>query len=199
MYKSEKEHPGYRVFHEVYDVFIPKLYCRTQKEMEVFGTYTTGDRTYDQELEHENVRTVRTVYQLAKIQQLGGRIELCRPADSITMYNLIMEYARVWTASVQQIGLVSNLEQYMQTEDYIQQAADMELLTEFAGVLRPHAETRLPTALDVNSAMGKFKLLQHRLGKVENVATQKNVLPADAPTPLNSPVQQRIERRKRMW
>lgn len=199
MYETEKDHPGYRVFHEVYDVLIPKLYARSQKEMEVFGTYTTGDRSYDQELEFENVRTVRTIFQLAELQQLGARIELVRATDSIAMYNLIMEYARVWTSSVEKIGLVSDLEKFMQTEDYIKQAADMELLTEFASILKPHAELRLPAALNANSAMGKFKLLQQRLGRVGSAPTERNVLPPDARTPLNSPVQQRIERRKRMW
>lgn len=197
MYQKEEDHPGYRVFHDQFDVKIPKLFTRDENED---SFYTTRDKSYDMELEYELVKTVRTIYELAKLSERGSSIILTRPADSIQIYNLIMEYARIWAEAIESKGLVQDINIYMQTEEFSQQQADIELLQAFAQELQPHAQAQLPHDLRANSAMGRFRLLQEKLGKVGTKTVPKTVLPADSPTPIvESASADMIRKRSRMW
>lgn len=197
MYNSEHEHPGYRVFHDVFDVKLQKLFTYDEDEK---SFYTTRDTSYDTELEYELVSTVRTVYQLAKLSERGAQIILKRPTDSIQIYNLIMEYSRVWTEAIQARGIVQEISIYMETDEFKQQQQDIELLQTFAQEIQPHAQTQLPNDLRVNSAMGRFRLLQEKLGKISPTTVPKTVLPADSPTPIvESACADLIRKRSRMW
>lgn len=196
-YAREEDHPGYRIFHDQFDVKIPKLFSYDENET---GFYTTGDKSYDLELEHELVKTVRSAYELAKLSERGSSIILTRPTDSIQIYNLIMEYARVWAEAVESRGLLQDINVYMATEEFAQQQQDIELLQSFAQELQPHAQAQLPNDLRANSAMGRFRLLQEKLGKLSTKPIPKTVLPADSPTPIvESASADMIRKRSRMW
>lgn len=198
-FKSEHDHPGWRVFHNVFDVILPKIFVRSVEDIQQFGAYTTGDNSYDRDLEYEDVRTVRTIAQLAQLAELGATITLVKPTDSVLIYNLIIEYARIWSREVETLGLVRDLDTYMETEEFISIEQDMSKLIAFADIIKPHATRNLPNALLPNSAMGRFKLLKSRLGNAPEAAKiDAAVLKPDAPTLLtNSGAARRI--RGRLW
>lgn len=199
VYKSERDHPAFKIFNWLFEIFVPQAFTIDLAVADQFGTPTTGDRAYDGELARENTRVMWPISKMAMKANDGCPIVLAKPADATKIHGLIMEYLEVWAEDMELELNYLTPEEVKGNPKYIQREKDMELLEAFAEIVHPVAKSQIPVAMRANSLGARLRALGSRITDNRDKTTHSPTVAVDAPTALSANVSGGSSRGAKRW
>ena len=183
-YKSEKDTPAYKLFHWLFEVYIPAAYTRSEEELALYGHTSTGNKRYDAELANEKTKVMLPVSDMAMKAQMGCPMQLANPKNAAVIRDLIHEYMQVWADDLEyQYGHLDP-ERVRELDAYKAREKDILIFEEFAKVVAPVADA-LPVAYQPNSLLARIRQLGQKRPEGQP-STQPPRVDLNAPTPLGN-------------
>jgi len=198
-YASEQEHPAYKIFNWLFEIWVPQAFTIELDEAIRFGTPTTGDKAYDAELAKELTRVMWPISKMATKVNDGANITLSKPADALKIHGIIIEYLQCWADELE--GELSYLspEQVRGNPIYVEREKDMQILQGFADLVHPVAKSQMPAQLQPSSLGGRLRALGGLINDNYSAAQQPPVASAQAPTALSEGAKTRTGRGAARW
>lgn len=96
----KRQSPAYKIFHHMFDVYVPYAYHFTENYTRVLGVPVSEDEEYNKRLPSQMVGGRYTVAQLAELLDEGAQIRLHNPEDSLVIYEMIYQHLEVWSNKI---------------------------------------------------------------------------------------------------
>lgn len=199
VYANEKDHPAYKIFNWLFQIFVPQAFTVDLEQASRFGTPTTGDRQYDAELANEFTRVMWPISTMAVKSNDGCVIRLAKLEDAQKIHALVMEYLECWADEIELELNYLTKDEVAGNERFQKREADMLILEQFADVIYPVARSNMPKALRSNSLGDRLRALGSRINVNRDLATQEPVAAIDAPTALSINANGRSSRGAKRW
>lgn len=196
-YVSEKEHPAYKIFHWLFEVFVPQAYTFSEAELSLYGHTSSGNKHYDSQLANERMRVMWPISKMATAANNGCPMCLAKPTDAPKIHQLIMEYMEVWQRDLEtKFGWMS-LEDIRNNAEYKELEADILILESFAEIVHPVAASNVPKGLQANSLLARLRSIG--VSVHGGPAVQRPVVSVDAPTAFNESLSSKPARGTARW
>lgn len=180
-YKSEKEHPAWKIFHWLFEIYVPAAFTHNPDAISAFGMQSSGNTNYDTLLAGEKTKVMWPISKMAQQAENGCPICLIDPSNAETIHSVIMEYLEVWSSDIEdEFGHLS-LEEIRASEKYQKREKDVQVLEAFAEFVYPVAKSNVPKALQPNSLLARLRGLSV-FKQPDQAPTTRNVVSATAPT-----------------
>lgn len=198
-YATEQEHPAYKIFHWLFEIWVPQAFTVELDDAIRFGTPTTGDKAYDAELAKELTRVMWSISKMAMKVNDGAPITLATPSDAMKIHGIIVEYLQCWADELEHELAYLTPEQVRGNPIYVEREKDMAVLQGFADLVYPVAKSQMPAQLQPSSLAGRLKALGGRINDNYGAAQQPPVASAEAPTALSEGAKMRTGRGAARW
>lgn len=98
---SEYENVAYRIFHDLWLVEIPEIFCYGIDYISEVGTPTTGDKRLDAAMATVPRRRYMTIAAMVLFHDEGADITFVNPSNASEIYRLLVEHMRNWQMIIQ--------------------------------------------------------------------------------------------------
>lgn len=197
-YTSEKDTPGWKIFHWLFECELPAVYAESHHEIQHLGTVTTGDLAMDIQWANDIRRCAKPISQMAALSAKGVDVILTNyKVDAEKIYNLIQAHLKDWA------GRINNEVNSPLTrgEDFDERMSrvldDLETLDNFANKVYPIARAALPREYAPNSILSRLRAITRSTMPIAEVT--RPTVSTEAPSAFTEALSTKAKDRIRKW